>query len=97
MAPPDFDARTLVDFPRLPAMLTLSWGPNGTTAPFSSQEPTGLVLDLANPDIGRLHVLTVGPRVLNLLDAAGVTQHRAAGQWTHGLPDRHARRVALVP
>jgi hypothetical protein len=65
-APPDFTARTLVDFPRLPAMLTLSWGPGGTTAPFSSQEVTGLVLDLANPSIGRLHFLNIGPRWLDL-------------------------------
>jgi hypothetical protein len=47
-------------------MLTLTWIPGGTTAPFASQNPTGLVLDLANPAIGRLHVLTIGPRVLNL-------------------------------
>jgi hypothetical protein len=49
-------------------MLTLSFGPNGTTAPFSSQDATSLVLNLANPDIGRLHFLNVGPRVLNLLE-----------------------------
>lgn len=67
MAPPDFTARTLVDFPRLHAMLSLTWIPGGTTAPFVSQNPSGLVLDLANPAIGRLHVLTIGPRVLNLL------------------------------
>jgi len=66
MAPPDFDARTLVDFPRLPAVLAMSWGANGTTAPFSSQEPTGLVLNLANPDIGRLHAITIGPRVIDV-------------------------------
>jgi hypothetical protein len=66
MAPPDFTARTLVDFPALPAMLALTWIPGGTAAPFSSQNPAGLVLDLANPAIGRLHVLTIGPRVLNL-------------------------------
>jgi hypothetical protein len=66
-APPDFDARTLVDLPRLPAMLTLSYGPAGTTAPFSSQEAAALVLNLENPDIGRLHFLSVGPRVLDLL------------------------------
>ena len=65
-APPDFDARTLVDFSRLPALLSMSWGINGTNAPFSSQEPTGLVLDLANPSIGRLHFLSIGPRVLDL-------------------------------
>ena len=75
MAPPDFDARTLVDFPRLPAMLTLSFGPDGTTAPFSSQDAASLVLNLANPDIGRLHFLNVGPRVLDLLalpDSPGI-------------------------
>ncbi len=66
MAPPDFTARTLVEFRRLPAMLSLAWNPEGTTVPFVSQNPTGLVLDLANPAIGRLHVLTIGPRVLNL-------------------------------
>ena len=33
---------------------------------FSSLESTGLVLDLANTAIGRVHVLTVGPRVINL-------------------------------
>jgi hypothetical protein len=65
-APPDFDARTLVDFPRMPALLSLSWGPTGTTAPFASQDPMGLVLDLANPGIGRLHFLSIGPRVLDL-------------------------------
>ena len=47
-------------------MLALTWLPGGTTAPFVSQNPAGLVLDLANPAIGRLHVLTIGPRVLNL-------------------------------
>jgi hypothetical protein len=66
MAPPDFDARTAVDFPALPALLALTWGQGGTTAPFSSQNPTGLVLDNANSSIGRLHFLTIGPRVLNL-------------------------------
>jgi hypothetical protein len=66
MAPPDFDARTLVDFPSLPALLTMSWGLNGTKAPFSSQEPTGLVLDLTNPGIGRLHFLSIGPRLIDL-------------------------------
>ena len=65
-APPDFDGRTMVDFPRLPASLSISWSPVGTTAPFSSQEVTGLVLNLANPEIGRLHLLKIGPRVLDL-------------------------------
>jgi hypothetical protein len=66
MAPPDFNARTLVDFPRLPALLAIGWGAGGTTAPFVSQEPAGLVLDLANPAIGLLHAITIGPRVIDL-------------------------------
>ena len=65
-APPDFDARTLVDFPRMPAMMKLAWFPAGTTAPFSSQEATGLVLNLANPDLGRTHFITIGPRIVDL-------------------------------
>jgi len=65
-APPDFDARTMIDFPRMGALLAMSWGADGTEAPFSSQEPTGLVLDLDNADIGRLHYISVGPRVLDL-------------------------------
>jgi hypothetical protein len=65
MAPPDFDARTMVDFPRLPALMTLGWGASGTNAPFSTQEATGLVLDLANPNLGR-HIVVIGPRVLDL-------------------------------
>jgi hypothetical protein len=67
VAPPDFTARTVVDFPRLPATLTVSYGPTGTAAPFSSQNPTGLVLDLDNDAIGRVHVLTIGPRIVDLL------------------------------
>jgi len=67
LAPPDFEGRTLIDFPRLPAVLSLTWGRSGTTAPFSSQEATALVLNLENADIGRVHFLSVGPRVLDLL------------------------------
>lgn len=65
-APPDFEARTTIELRRLVAKLAMTWGPDGTTAPFSSQESSGLVLNLANPDIGRLHHLSIGPRVLDL-------------------------------
>jgi hypothetical protein len=65
-APPDFTARTVVDYRRMSALLAMSWGRSGTTAPFSSQEPTGLVLDLDNDAIGRAHHISIGPRVLDL-------------------------------
>jgi len=65
-APPDFTARTMVDYRRMSAFLAMSWGRSGTAAPFSSQEPTGLVLDLDNDAIGRAHHISIGPRVLDL-------------------------------
>ena len=67
-APPDFTARTIIDFRAMFATLAMGWGPAGTHAPFSSLETTGLVLDLANPDIGRAHYLSVGPRIVDLQD-----------------------------
>src|SRR5690606_21223223 len=67
-APPDFEGRTVIDHGELRARLGIGWGPDGTTAPFLSLEPTGLVLDLGNPDIGARHHLTVGARVIDLLD-----------------------------
>jgi hypothetical protein len=66
MAPPDFDARTLIDFPALPARLAISWGTAGTTAPFSAQNTDGLVLDLTNTAIGLRHFIAIGPRVIDL-------------------------------
>jgi len=65
-APPDFDARTLVDFPRMGATLSMSWGRQGTLAPFSSQEEGSLVLNLDNEDIGRLHFMRIGPRWVDI-------------------------------
>ncbi|HEX7081549.1 MAG TPA: hypothetical protein VF329_11090 [Gammaproteobacteria bacterium] len=67
-APPDFEGRTVVDHRNLPASLGIGWGDAGTVAPFLALEPTGLVLDLANPSIGARHHLRVGRRVVDLLD-----------------------------
>ncbi|HEY8519838.1 MAG TPA: DUF4382 domain-containing protein [Gammaproteobacteria bacterium] len=69
-APPDFEGRTVVDHRHLRATLRIGWGPTGTLAPFASMGETGLVLDLANPDIGEPHHLRVGARVLDLLEMA---------------------------
>jgi len=66
-APPDFEGRTIIDRRDLPTALTIGWGEAGTTAPFSSSNNTGLVLDLRNPSIGDRHSLTVGMRKIDLL------------------------------
>jgi hypothetical protein len=66
-APPDFVASTVIDHAALPAVLGIGWGQEGTSAPFLTLGPNGLVLDLSNPDIGVRHHLLVGARVLDLL------------------------------
>jgi hypothetical protein len=69
-APPDFEARTLVSYAELRAQLAIGWGDAGTTAPFSSMNPTGLVLNLANPNIGLRHHIHLGPVAIDLQSLA---------------------------
>ena len=67
-APPDFQARTIVDFAALPAELTISFGRTGTTAPFTSLDGTGIVLNLMNSAIGDKRFITIGPRIVGPTD-----------------------------
>jgi hypothetical protein len=69
-APPDFTGRTLVGFEEVLALLTVGWGPAGTSAPFSSMNPTGLVLDASNPDLGLRHHFHIGPRSIDVTTLA---------------------------
>jgi hypothetical protein len=69
-APPDFEARTLVSYAELRAQLLIGWGDAGTAAPFSSMNSTGLVLDLANTDIGAKHHILIGPLAIDLKSLA---------------------------
>jgi hypothetical protein len=66
-APPDFLASTVIDHGALPATLGIGWGEEGTSAPFLTLGPNGLVLDLSNPNIGVRHHLLVGGHVIDLL------------------------------
>ena len=65
-APPDFEGRTVIDHRGLPAVLGIGWTSAGTTAPFSSMNANGLVLDIDHPSIGERHVLLVGMRRIDL-------------------------------
>lgn len=67
-APPDFVARTVIGQRDTRAALGIGWFESGTRAPFSSMEPTGLVLDLANPAIGLRHHLLLGRSATDLYD-----------------------------
>ncbi|MEX0735136.1 MAG: DUF4382 domain-containing protein [Steroidobacteraceae bacterium] len=65
-APPDFTGETLVDFDELVALLSVSWGFNGTSAPFLSMGRDGFILDVANPDLGSRRFIQVGPRTADI-------------------------------
>jgi hypothetical protein len=65
-APPDFTAKTLVDFSDLRALLGIGWGFGGTEAPFLSMGQNGFVIDPTNIDLGQRQFLEVGPRVFDI-------------------------------
>ncbi|MEJ0037375.1 MAG: DUF4382 domain-containing protein [Gammaproteobacteria bacterium] len=69
-APPDFTARTLVDFRDVPALLSLGWGPPGTATPFLTVDASGLVIDNHNSSIGLRHVIAVGPALTDIKSLA---------------------------
>jgi len=65
-APPDFEGRTVVDFAEVRAFLGLGWGIDGTSAPFLSLNPDGIVIDNANADIGLRHFIAIGPILIDI-------------------------------
>jgi len=65
-APPDFDGRTIIDFSDVSSALGVGWGSQGTTAPFLSMGPDGLLLDNQNPDIDQRHYIKQGPVLIDL-------------------------------
>jgi hypothetical protein len=88
-APPDFEGRTVVDHRDLRAALGIGWGVQGTTAPFLSIGPEGLVFDLGNPSIGERHHLAVGRHVIDLFDlpASPLLTPQTAGRTLFGLTE----------
>lgn len=65
-APPDFESRTLVSFAEVRAQLGIGWGDTGTAAPFTTLSPSGLVLNLSDPNIGVRHHIHIGPMIIDL-------------------------------
>ena len=68
MAPPDFYGRTIIDYTDVRSALGIGWGASGTTAPFTSIGPDGLVLDNDNADIGERHYIKQGPVLIDLTE-----------------------------
>ncbi len=71
IAPPDFEGRTVVDHRSIPSALGIGWDEGGTTAPFLSMGPDGLVLDLKNSEIGERHHIKLGRQVVSLYELPG--------------------------
>jgi hypothetical protein len=65
-APPDFTARTAVDFRDVQALLSLGWGLSGTAAPFLTLDATDVVIDNDNPNIGARHTIAIGPALIDI-------------------------------
>ena len=66
MAPPDFTGRTVIDYMEVRSALGVGWGMAGTTAPFTSANSDGLVLNNQNEDIDQRHHIKNGPVLIDL-------------------------------
>jgi hypothetical protein len=63
-APPDFNARTLVDFAGTSALLEAGFG-GGSTAAITASA-ANLVLNVSDPLLGAMHFIRIGPRLVDL-------------------------------
>jgi hypothetical protein len=68
VAPPDFNARTLVSLNDAHARLAIGWTTNGTSTPFLSSDAESIVLDNSNTEIGTRHYISTGPAISNILE-----------------------------
>jgi hypothetical protein len=69
-APPDFAGRTVVGYQEVPSILSVGWRPGGTAAPFSAMNPSGLVIDAQNPDLGARHVIVHAFQLIDITTLA---------------------------
>ena len=65
-APPDFTARALTPGPSSLQTLVVNWANGGSTHPFTSVAAAGLVVNLADPNLGSTHEIRTGPASLDL-------------------------------
>ena len=65
-APPDFMASALTPGPSSLQTLVVDWANGGSTAPFSSISSSGLVVNLADANLGATHEIRTGPASLDL-------------------------------
>ena len=80
--PPDFEGRTIIDYTDVRSALGVGWGADGTTAPFTMMDDSGLLLDNSNEEIGERHFIKQGPVVIDLttLDSNTLIAPRESGR-----------------
>jgi hypothetical protein len=95
MAPPDFSGRSVIDYSDVRSQLGVGWGQDGTAAPFLAADPTGLVLDNQNPDIGARHFIKQGPVLIDLttLDSDTTIVPRETGRMLFAIKSRDSLRL----
>ena len=69
-APPDFTARSLTPGPSTLQTLVVNWSNGGSAHPFTSASDAGLVVNLADADLGATHEIRTGPAPLDLKSLA---------------------------
>jgi hypothetical protein len=81
-APPDFAARTLTAGPSSLQTLVIDWINGGSTHPFTSISSAGLVVNLADANLGTTHEIRTGPASLDLksLPASPLITTTGAGE-----------------
>ena len=95
MAPPDFAGRSVIDYTDVRSALGISWGSEGTIAPFISSGSDGLVLDNQNMDIGQRHHIKQGPVLIDLtsLDSNTTIVPRESDRKLFSIKSRDSLRL----
>lgn len=65
-APPDFTAAAVTAAPAIDSILQVEWTTPGASAPFSSINTSGLVVDLSNANLGAVHSVSTGTFAFDL-------------------------------
>ena len=89
-APPDFDAQAMVDFSNVATELRVSWKDEGSSKPFATLAASGIVIDLANAELGLKSALRTGPKVTDIKSLA--SNPTLVGSTASGAPRRCAKR-----
>jgi hypothetical protein len=70
LAPPDFEARTVVSYQDVPSVLSMGWGLLGSGSAFLSIDANGITIDNHNSSIGARHVIATGPVLIDVKSLA---------------------------